>query len=166
VKGHSLSAARILGEEKRAEPFIGGPVILARLAPVDYHHNHYPDEGTTLESGSIGGPLWTVNPNALRHQEDILFRNHRHINILNTRNFGKIAFVEVGAMSVGRIKQVHPLETPFSRGNQKSVFKFGGSAVIIFGEPKSWKPAADLTENTKQGMETLVRLGDVVANSL
>jgi phosphatidylserine decarboxylase len=162
VKGHSLSAARILGNEERAEPYTGGPVILARLAPVDYHHNHYPDDGVTLDSDSIGGPLWTINWHALQNQEDILFRNHRHINILKTRHFGQLAFVEVGAMSVGRIKQVHPLDAPFSRGNEKSVFKFGGSAIIIFGEPGRWQPAGDLIENTKKGIETLVRLGEVV----
>ena len=49
VKGHSLSAGKILGDEKRAAPFIGGPVLLARLSPMDYHHVHYPDNGTTLD---------------------------------------------------------------------------------------------------------------------
>jgi phosphatidylserine decarboxylase len=165
VKGHSLRAARILGSDKRAEPYVGGPVILARLAPVDYHHNHYPDDGVTLDSYSMAGPLWTVNWHALQHQEDILFRNHRNINILKTRHFGQLAFVEVGAMSVGRIKQVHPIETPFSRGNEKSVFKFGGSAVVVFGEPGKWRPTADLIENTNKRVETLVRLGDVIASS-
>jgi phosphatidylserine decarboxylase len=67
-------------------------------------------------------------------------------------------------MSVGRIKQVHPLDTPFSRGNEKSVFKFGGSAIVAFGEPGRWQPAGDLIENTKKGTETLVRLGDIVAS--
>jgi phosphatidylserine decarboxylase len=43
VKGHSLSADRILGTTERARPFIAGPVLLVRLAPVDYHHVHYPD---------------------------------------------------------------------------------------------------------------------------
>jgi len=165
VKGDSLSAARILDSEQRAKPYYGGPVLLARLAPVDYHHNHYPDDGITVESSSIAGPLWTVNWHALQHQEDILFRNHRHINILKTRHFGQLAFVEVGAMSVGRIKQVHPLDTPFSRGNEKSVFKFGGSAIVVFGEPRTWQPAADLIENTTRGRETLVRLGDVIATA-
>jgi phosphatidylserine decarboxylase len=165
VKGHSLSAARILGSEERAEPYIGGPVIFARLAPVDYHHNHYPDDGVTLDSASIAGPLWTVNRHALQHQPDILFRNHRHVNVLKTRHFGQLAFVEVGAMSVGRIKQVHPLDTPFSRGIEKSMFKFGGSAVVVFGEPGRWQPTADLLDNTENGMETLVRLGDIIASS-
>ena len=48
VKGRSLSASHILGKAVRALPFAGGPVLLARLAPVDYHHVHYPDDGVTL----------------------------------------------------------------------------------------------------------------------
>src|SRR3954470_19037295 len=39
------------------------------------------------------------------------------------QRFGQLAFVEVGAMSVDRIQQVHPPDRPFSRGNEKSVFK-------------------------------------------
>jgi len=165
VKGCSLNAGAILGGEELAKPFLGGPVILARLAPVDYHHNHYPDDGTTFHAASIGGALWTVNWHALQNQDDILFRNHRQINILNTRHFGQLAFVEIGAMSVGRIQQVHPYDKPFSRGNEKSVFKFGGSAVVLFGEPGSWQPSEDLLDNTANGMETLVRLGDIIGRS-
>jgi phosphatidylserine decarboxylase len=42
--------------------------------------------------------------------------------------------VEVGALSVGRIVQVHPINCRHARSAEKSVFKFGGSAVILFGE--------------------------------
>jgi hypothetical protein len=48
-KGHSLNAEHILGTADRARPFLGGPVLLARLAPVDYRHLHYPDDGSTLD---------------------------------------------------------------------------------------------------------------------
>jgi phosphatidylserine decarboxylase len=41
----------------------------------------------------------------------------------------------VGALSVGRIIQVHPLGAPYQRGDEKSVFRFGGSAIVVFGEP-------------------------------
>jgi len=58
----------------------------------------------------------------------ILFRDERQIAILATKNFGQLAFVEIGAMSVGRIVQVHPRDMPFRRGDEKSVFKFGGAA--------------------------------------
>lgn len=164
VKGYSLNAEDILGTRERAQPFIGGPVVLARLSPMDYHHVHYPDDGTTLEKAHLGWRLWTVNWHALQNQSDILFRNERQINILETRNFGRLAFVEVGAMSVGRIVQVHPLDQHFERSAAKSVFKFGGSAVVVFGETGAWSPSDDILQQTKQGVETLVRLGDCIAS--
>jgi phosphatidylserine decarboxylase len=162
VKGHSLSAEQILGNEKRAAPFVGGPVLLARLSPMDYHHVHYPDDGLTLDNARLGRSLWTVNWHALQNQPDILFRNERQIDILEAKNFGRLAFVEIGAMSVGRIVQVHPRETAFQRGEEKSVFKFGGSAVVLFGEPGKWRPADDILEHTAQSVETLIRLGDTI----
>jgi phosphatidylserine decarboxylase len=165
IKGHSLNAERLLGSAERAAPFSGGPVILARLSPMDYHHNHYVDDGTTADTVWEGGRLWTVNWHALLDQPDILFRNHRQVSILDTKNFGRVALVEVGAMSVGRIQQVHPLDVPFARGAEKSVFKFGGSAVVLLGQRCAWTPADDLLENTKKCVETLVRLGDVIARS-
>jgi Phosphatidylserine decarboxylase len=100
---------------------------------------------------------------ALLSKQDILLRNERQVNILETRNFGRLAFVEVGALSVGRIVQVHPFEAAFRRGEDKSVFKFGGSAVVVFGEAGAWIPPNDLLEHTKQGIETLVRLGETIA---
>jgi phosphatidylserine decarboxylase len=163
IKGVSLNPKAILGGAERAAAFSGGPVLLARLSPLDYHHVHYPDGGSTIEAERLGRSLWTVQWHALLNQPDILVRNERQIDILETRNFGKLAFVEVGAMSVGRIVQVHPLSTPFRRGEEKSVFKFGGSAIIIFGEAGRWRPADDILEHTPKGVETLVRLGDLVA---
>jgi phosphatidylserine decarboxylase len=67
-------------------------------------------------------------------------------------NFGRLGFVEVGALSVGRIVQVHPIETAFRRGEEKSVFRFGGSAIVVFGEPGAWQPTDDLIARTKEGV--------------
>jgi phosphatidylserine decarboxylase len=166
IKGHSLSAERILGTAERAKPFIGGPVLVARLSPVDYHRLHYVDDGRTTETARIGGRLWTVTWKALQHQDDILFVNERAINMIETSNFGRLAFAEIGAMTVGRIVQIHPPETPFKRGEEKAMFQFGGSAVVMFGEPGRWKPSRDIVEHTLEGMETLVRLGESVAQAV
>ncbi len=165
IKGHSLSAAQILGDRERARSFGGGPVLLARLSPMDYHHVHYPDEGATSDHFRLGRSLWTVNWHALQNQPSILFRNERQINFLETRNFGRLAFVEIGALSVGRIVQSHAFNTAFQRGEEKSVFKFGGSAIIVFGQPGIWHPTDDLLEHTGDGIETLVRLGDTIGSS-
>jgi phosphatidylserine decarboxylase len=57
----------------------------------------------------------------------------------------------------------HPTTKPFRRGDEKAVFRFGGSAVVLFGERGKWRPEEDLIAHTKEGVETLVRLGDVIA---
>jgi phosphatidylserine decarboxylase len=164
VKGHSVTAADILGDDELAKPYEGGPTLLARLSPMDYHHLHYPDDGESLEEKRIGRRLWTVNPNALRNKPEILLKNERVIQILNTRHMGRLAFVEIGALSVGRIVRVHPTDKPFKRGDEKSVFRFGGSAVVVFGEKNAWQPSADILEQTRAGVETYIRLGQPVAS--
>jgi phosphatidylserine decarboxylase len=58
---------------------------------------------------------------------------------------------------------VHQRDRPFTRGAQKSVFKFGGSAVVLFGQRGRWSPADDILRHTSEGMETYLRLGEVIA---
>jgi len=74
-------------------------------------------------------------------------------------------FREIGALSVGRIVQVHPVDTSFQRGEEKSVFRFGGSAIAVFGQAGLWRPSADMLENTAKGIETMPRLGEEVARA-
>lgn len=159
VKGFSLSARGLLGSENDAAPFIGGPVLLARLCPTDYHRFHYPDDGETTREYRLHGHLHSVNPFAIANKPDIFITNERHVSILETVNFGKLAYVEVGALCVGKIVQTHPVTKPFKRGDEKGYFLFGGSTVIVLGEPGRWKPDSDLLEQTAQGRETLIELG-------
>jgi phosphatidylserine decarboxylase len=90
--------------------------------------------------------------------------NERSIQILDTTHFGRLGFVEIGALSVGRIVQVHPLKAPFKRGGEKSVFRFGGSAVIVFGERGRWRPSPDILQKTSEGIEVRVRLGEPIGS--
>ena len=66
-------------------------------------------------------------------------------------------------MSVGRIVQVHPLDTAYRRGEEKAVFKFGGSAIVVFGQPGAWRPCDAILQHTKESVETLGQLGDCIA---
>jgi hypothetical protein len=77
-----------------------------------------------------------------------------------------VLLVEVGALSVGRIVQVHKRADPFKRGEEKSIFKFGGSAVVLFGKRGAWLPAPDIFAKTREVVETFIRLGDVIATGL
>ena len=52
---------------------------------------------------------FTKNPLALQFKPDILVTNERQISILDTENFGKLAYVEVGATMV--TMAAHPVRT-------------------------------------------------------
>ncbi|MEX0798832.1 MAG: phosphatidylserine decarboxylase [Bacteriovoracaceae bacterium] len=165
VKGKYLNEEKILKNPELAKDFAGGPVLIARLCPVDYHRYHYVDDGKTLANYHLKGEFHSVNPLALKFKSDIFMENERRVSILETKNFGKLAFVEVGAVMVGRIVQTHDEKKSFKRGDEKGYFLFGGSTVILMGQKGSWKPSADILENTAKARETYVHLGDEIARA-
>lgn len=166
VKGLRLEAEALLGDTPDRGRFAGGPCLLARLCPVDYHRFHFPDEGRTVHSHTETGRLHSVNPQALARKPDLFLANERQISLLQTENFGLLAYVEVGALMVGKIVQSYPAERPFRRGDEKGYFLFGASTVIVYGEKGAWRPEADLLQHTAAGREVLVELGQPVARTL
>lgn len=166
VKGKALSAREILGGEESAKEFLGGPMLIARLCPTDYHRFHFPDSGRVLSQKRLPGRLHSVNPLALAFKDDIFSTNERQVSILETESFGRLAYVEVGALCVGKIIQTHPAHQPFLRGDEKGYFLFGASTVIVLGQPGIWRPDRDLLEQTARKRESLVRLGEGVAEKV
>jgi phosphatidylserine decarboxylase len=165
VKGTDLSPEALLGRRDIARAFEGGSLLIARLCPVDYHRFHYPDDGRTWDSYRIHGKFHSVNPAALKYKSEIFFSNERQVSLLDTKHFGRIAYIEVGALLVGKIVQTH-LRPDFKRGEEKGYFLFGGSTVIVMGAPGAWRPSADLLQKTKEKRETLVRLGEPIAEKI
>ncbi len=162
VKGQYLKAQDLIGD-KFGNDFMDGPFMIARLCPVDYHRYHYPDNGKTLEHFFIHGDYHSVNPIALKIKNDILIKNERRVSILETQNFGKIAYIEVGATCVGKIIQSFDETQSFKRGDEKGYFLFGGSTVIVLGQKGFWKPTDLMLENTRNGIETYYQLGSEIA---
>ena len=163
VKGKYLTASALTGNAWKQGDFVNGPALLARLCPVDYHRFHFPDNGEYKKQYRISGKYHSVNPLALAVKPDIFCTNERQVSILHSENFGKLLYVEVGAICVGKIVQTHE-EEKFRRGDEKGYFLFGGSTVILFGEAGRWIPDRDILENTKNGLETFIKLGDQVAS--
>ena len=161
VKGQYLRPADLVNTQKYPE-FNNGPLFIARLCPVDYHRYHYPDNGMTLEAYPVQGEYQSVNPIALKYKGDIFIKNERRVAILDTENFGKLAYIEVGAICVGKIVQSFDESQKFSRGDEKGHFLFGGSTVIVIGEEGRWRPSQDMLSNTRKGIETYIQLGDEV----
>jgi phosphatidylserine decarboxylase len=165
IKGSFLNPAEILGDSQLASKFMGGPLAVARLCPVDYHRYHFPDSGRILESKRIPGKLDSVNPMSLLKLPGVFSENERHLVIIETDNFGTLAFVDVGAICVGKIVQHHAVGNSFKRGEERGYFLFGGSTVIVFGEAGrfSWRP--DLVEKCKEDWEVWMPLGSQIASN-
>ena len=164
VKGSLFQASALLGDSEWTSCFSEGPGFIARLCPVDYHRYHYPDDGRLLAEWRIPGALHSVNPWALAERADIFMINERQVSILETERFGKLAYVEVGATCVGKIVQTHFGER-FSRGEEKGMFLFGGSTVIVIGEKGRWQIDEDLIERTQRGVETYLKMGARLAEA-
>ncbi len=162
VKGDFLTAKDLLSSPKWENTFEEGPLLIARLCPVDYHRYHFPDDGKVLDSYPVHGEYHSVNPIALSYKNDIFIRNERFVTILETENFGKIAYIEVGAICVGKIIQSHNLKDDFKRGQEKGYFLFGASTVVILGEKNKWQISHDILNNSKNKRETYIKLGDAI----
>ena len=166
IKDAMISVGELLGSQD-STLFEGGPLLIARLCPVDYHRFHFPDEGHILSHARISGSLHSVSPVALKFDPEIFLKNEREITLLETKTFGKLAYIEVGAMGVGKIVQANSMESgsEFQRGGEKGYFLFGGSTVIMIGEPGRWKPSNDILSQTKNKRETFIKLGDVIGGA-
>lgn len=169
VKGVHLNPLELLQQSNiNAQDFVNGPLLVARLCPVDYHRFHFPCDGEVLSYYNIDGVYESVNPLALKYKSDIFLKNKRSVTIIQNQEFGKMALIDVGATFVGSIIQSSTLEsgTKFIRGNEKGYFLFGGSTVILIGEKNRWKVSDDIISNTLNGIETYIHLGDDIGFSL
>jgi phosphatidylserine decarboxylase len=163
VKGKFITAKALMGNKRKALYFKDGPLIIARLAPQDYHRFHFIDSGTIIDSYKIHGTLDSVNPIALSSKGNILCSNKRVITIQKTDNFGLVAYVEVGALRVGKIIQHHKIGSVVTRGEEKGYFTYGGSTVILLGKKGAWQPDKEIKQYTENHMECFIKLGTPIA---
>lgn len=163
IKDSYYSVADLLGNSFLARRYEGGVCLIFRLEVDDYHRYCYIDDGNKTSNFFIRGVLHTVNPIALRRY-NIYKRNSREYTILHTVHFGDVVQVEVGAMMVGRIKNRHG-EHDFLRGEEKGMFEFGGSTIVLLFEKDSILIDKDIALNTRDGFETVVKYGEKIGRA-
>lgn len=161
IKGAEYSISKLLGNDiELANEFMGGKCLIYRLSVDNYHRYCYPDNGSEISYRFIPGILHTVNPIATARY-DVYGKNCRELTLLSTENFGKVAYIEVGAMMVGRINNYHKSES-FLRGEEKGYFSFGGSTIILLYQKDAIEMDEDIAENSKTEIETTVLYGEKV----
>jgi phosphatidylserine decarboxylase len=165
VKGQKFDLAALLGDAALAARFADGALVLSRLCPVDYHRFHFPAAGIPGETRLIDGPLYSVNPVALRKNLGYLWTNKRTITELRSEHFGSVLCLEIGATCVGTIHQTFTPGNPVEKGHEKGYFAFGGSSTITIFEPGTVKLAADLVEWSAQQTELYARVGSLMGRA-
>jgi len=136
-------------------------VVMARLAPQDYHRVHMPVDGTIIALHHCPGEYFSVNPLAVRQpQFDIFTENRRLIIQIASPLFGPVVMVLVGATFVGScIACVHIGQT-LRKGAEVGYFAYGGSSVIVLFRAGTVCFDSDLVHNTAALAETRVRMGE------
>lgn len=156
VKESLYSLEEMLDDKALAQEFSGGTCLIFRLEVTDYHRYCYFDTCEELSHRAIDGVLHTVQPVAV-HAYPVYHRNSREVTVLQTQSFGKAVQIEVGALCVGKIANHHRAGLHM-RGEEKGMFLFGGSTVILL--VKNAQLDSEILENTRANLETLVTIGE------
>ena len=160
VKGQRFDLPTLLGDATLAERYAKGTLVLSRLCPVDYHRFHFPAAGKPSATTVLNGPLYSVNPIALRRNLSYLWQNRRTLTTLETERFGAVLYLEIGATNVGSIVQTYTAGKPVAKGDEKGYFRFGGSSTLLLFEPGRIALAPDLLEQSREQRELYARVGD------
>lgn len=160
IKNSYYRIEDLLKDKALAKKYKDGYCLIFRLCVDDYHRYCYIDDGTKNENKFIKGLLYTVRPIALENY-NIYKENSREYTILKTKNFGEVVHIEVGATIVGRIKNHHDIYT-FKKGEEKGMFEFGGSTIVLLIEKDKVIIDKEILDNTISGYETVVKIGEKI----
>jgi len=162
VKGQKLNLEKLLKSPSLAKEYEGGTLVFSRLCPSDYHRFHFPCDCIPTVSKLINGTLKSVNPIALKKNLSILAQNKRSITTLQSKHFGEILCVEVGATNVGSIVQTFKPGMSYSKGDEKGFFEFGGSSLLLIFPKNSIDLETDLS--TPDGVEIFCKMGTTLGS--
>ena len=158
IKGSTYSLNELVNNEEDLSEFKNGKCLVFRLCVDDYHHYCYPDSGKLLKYNIIDGKLHTVRSISSKYK--IYKVNQREYSILETENFDKIVYIEVGAMMVGKI--VNNVQEEFTKGAEKGYFKLGGSTIVILLKENELILDKDIINNSKKDIETQVKYRETI----
>lgn len=165
VKGIKFDLRRLLDDEFYFDIYKRGAMVISRLCPTDYHRFHFPCACIPGKAKVINGPLFSVNPMALKKHISILSENKRVLTPLETGLFGQALYIEVGATCVGSIKQTYIPNKPAEKGDEKGYFEFGGSCTILLFQPNRIQFDQDLIDTSAEHIETYAKMGTSLGKS-
>lgn len=164
LKGSTYTLESLLRDPDLGQQFSGGWCLIFRLCVDDYHRYCYVADGEKSENVILPGVLHTVNPIACDHYP-IYKENAREYSVLQTKQWGQILMMEVGALMVGKIVNHHGAAQVF-RGQEKGYFQFGGSTVVLLVGKDRLALNEEILENSQKGLETRVLYGQSIGKKI
>lgn len=164
IKHTEYTLGSLLRDDALAAKYAGGQLMLFRLTVDDYHRYGFPADGTPEPGRFIPGVLHTVNPIAGDYFP-IYKENTREFCTLRSPIFGSMLMMEVGALMVGKIVN-HPVTAPVKKGQEKGMFRFGGSTVVLILPKDAVVVDEDIRQASAKGWETVVKYGEGIATAL
>lgn len=164
IKQSSYTVSELLGGDEVYKKYKDGICFVFRLCVDHYHRYCYVDNLKICKRKFIKGRLHTVRPIALRRYP-VFVQNCREYTVMETENFGTVTQIEVGAMLVGKIKNHHS-EGEFSKGEEKGMFLYGGSTIVVLVEKDRLEINQSLLDETAKGNETPVKMGECLFTAI
>ncbi len=164
VKQSRYTLGELLHGDRAAMRFTDGTALVFRLCVNHYHRFCYVDDGSKGANIFLPGVLHTVRPIALE-QVPVFVRNSREYTLMETERFGTVCQIEVGALLVGKIVNLHGAG-PIRRGTEKGRFLYGGSTVILLLEKGRVQLDEGLLTASAEGREIPVRMGQPLGRAV
>jgi len=166
VKRHTFDLKNFLRNESLINRFSECSLYICRLHLSDYHHFHFPDSGIADESIAIDGHLFTSGPYSLSKFIPFYTENFRVITPFKSENFGDMLICEIGAFTVGSVKQEFLPGEKVKKGDHKGYFEIGGSTIALLFQKGKINFDDDLLSNTENGIETYIKMGDSIGKGV
>jgi phosphatidylserine decarboxylase precursor len=171
VKGGEFNFKELVDNElvdNDAHYWDDGVMVIARLAPQDYHRFHSPVDGVITKIRQVEGTYWSVNADAAQ-SENYVFYNQRQVMVIDAGPvLGKVGYVAIGATCVGSVLLQNDAGTPLQvgnsvrRGDQLGLMQFGGSTVILLFKKGTFLPYCDLFYSSHAAVETYLRVREAI----
>ncbi|WP_338812134.1 archaetidylserine decarboxylase [Bernardetia sp. Wsw4-3y2] len=163
VKGREFTLTEFLKDNELVDKYKDASMVILRLAPEDYHRYHFPFKGIPSKSKEIKGTYYSVSPIGLRDNFTKVFcENKKETCELKTENKGDILIIPVGATMVGSLNSTYQPNTVVEKGDEMGYFAFGGSTIVLLFDSTHFKIDEDLLQNTKNDLETYVKMGEKI----
>lgn len=155
IKQSIYTLEELVGKNVDLNQYKDGNCFVFRISMDNYHRYCHIDDGKLKKVTNIKGKLHTVS--SISEKYKTYSQNTRICNYIETKNFGNIFYIEIGALLVGKIKN-NKKET-FVKGEEKGYFELGGSTIVILTK-NNITIDEDIIKYSEEGIETKVNYGE------